>query len=172
MNVFYVDNDPKISAQCLVDKHVVKMIVESAQILSTNIRLLESHPDMGLYRATHINHPCTIWSRSSSCNYQWLYDHYISLLEEYTFRYGKKHQSSSLINLLREPPLKIPSGILTTPALAMPNEYKIIGNPVESYRNYYRLGKSHIHKWTKRNAPSWIKNNGHGSGERENLINS
>ena len=69
------------------------MILEYAQILSTAHRVLDNNNNEGLYKATHINHPSTIWARTTSENYKWLYDLFLSLLDEYTFRYNKFHST-------------------------------------------------------------------------------
>jgi hypothetical protein len=92
MNIFYLDRDPVIAAQMMCDKHVVKMILESAQMLSTAHRVLDGDEyanKMGLYKLAHKNHPSTIWVRTSSENYRWLFNHYDALMQEYTYRYDK-----------------------------------------------------------------------------------
>ena len=89
MNIFYLARDPEIAAQMMCDKHVVKMILESAQMLSTAHRVLDGDEyanSHGLYKMAHKNHPSTIWVRSSVKNYMWLYDHMIALMNEYTHR--------------------------------------------------------------------------------------
>ena len=94
MNIFVVDEDPIVSATQLCDKHVVKMIVEGCQMLSTIHRIGGSHviyAPVNLYKASFQNHPCTIWARESSENYMWLADHTRALSFEYTHRYGKIH---------------------------------------------------------------------------------
>ena len=99
MNIFYLDKNPKIAAQMQCDKHVVKMILESAQMLCTAHRVLDGDDyanKMGLYKLAHKNHPSTIWVRSSYKIIEWLYDHMIALMNEYTYRYGKKHATDRL----------------------------------------------------------------------------
>jgi len=162
MNIFYLHRDPKIAAQMQTDKHVVKMVLESAQLLSTTQRIVDgehyidassgrrlqrwSHPvhnDM-LYKATHFNHPSTKWVRESAANYKWLYEHFAALAAEYTKRYGKVHKSwSKLGEILSFTPEKIADKPFTTPPLVMPDEYKC-GDPVQSYRNYYENEKLFI----------------------------
>lgn len=167
MNIFMVDPDPLISAQNLVDKHVVKMTVETAQLLSTAHYVLDGvlknkkyHLDDEradvLYKPTHFNHPSAVWTRVSSSNYQWLTQHFIALLDEYTYRYGKHHKTSRLAPYLVYLPNNIEIGPMTPISCAMPDEYKL-SDPIESYRNFYRNAKSHIHKWTKREEPKWVK---------------
>lgn len=157
MNIFYVDSNPVIAAQSLVDSHVVKMVLESFQLLSTAHHILDKEEaPAAIYKVTHKNHPSAIWCRTTNNNYNWLYVHALALLDEYTFRYEKIHKTSRLCELLKNPPLNIPIGNLTSMPLAMPDEYKVSGDAVASYRNYYREGKKHLHKWTKRGMPEWM----------------
>lgn len=158
MNIFYLSNDPIESARFHVDRHVVKMILESAQLLSTAHYVLDG-PKFGLYKPTHKNHPCAKWVRDTIYNYCWLYDLFCALCDEYEFRYNKIHKTSKLKNVLKYPPKAlIESGkiYLTPPAQAMPFEYQN-SNPIIAYRNYYRYGKKHLHKYTKREIPDWLK---------------
>ncbi len=111
MNIFYTDSDPKIAAQNMVDRHVVKMILESAQLLSTAHRLIDSESEDILYKSTHINHPSSIWTRENSANYDWLYEHFIALGEEYTHRYSRKHLTiEKLGEILKTTPKNINKG--------------------------------------------------------------
>ena len=153
MNIFILDYDPKTCAQYHCDKHVVKMIVETAQLLSTAHHILNSNLS-GIYKVTHENHPCAIWARQSKENYSWLCRLGLNLCYEYTHRYGKRHKTQNILELLSafNP---VASGRLTNFALAMPEECKI-GNAVESYREYYIKEKSHILKFTNREKPEWI----------------
>ena len=161
MNIFYLDPDPRIIPSMMVDKHVVKMVLETAQILSTAHRVIDNiQPgDLGdeyLYKSTHINHPCCVWARENIQNYEWLLQHFVALFTEYTYRYGKKHKSSLLYGYLALWPQNIKIGDFTEPPSCMDEQYIISDNPVDNYRMYYTYGKSHIHKWTKRNPPEWI----------------
>jgi hypothetical protein len=160
----------------MVDKHVVKMILETAQLLSTAHRVLDGKATYGksktgrkvkrwllsgerqdhLYSATHVNHPSAVWCRASNNNYNWLYCHFLGLLSEYTYRYGKVHKCQGMTKWLQYPPYNIPVGYLTPVTPAMPDEYKVPFDTVASYRNYYRVAKARMHKWTKREAPEWI----------------
>ena len=100
MNIFYLDRDPVIAAQMMCDKHVVKMILESAQMLSTAHRVLDGDEyanKMGLYKMAHKNHPSTIWVRSSERIIEWLWEHYVALMDEYTYRYGKTHATERML---------------------------------------------------------------------------
>jgi hypothetical protein len=160
MNIFYLDENPKIAAQAMTDKHVIKMILESAQLLSTAHRVLDgkeyihispanrrlrrwNHPDLlmhsVLYKSTHINHPSAMWVRESSSNYQWLYQHFVALCEEYTKRYKKIHATERLLkDILKNLPNNISKGELTPMKIAISDErYHEKNNPIQSYRNYY-----------------------------------
>lgn len=153
MNIFYLDPDPDICAQYHNDKHVVKMILETAQMLCTaHHRSFQQAP----YRPVHKNHPCVLWACRSKENYNWLRELGLSLSREYTFRYGKSHKSEDVILKMDKAPDIIPSIGFTTPYLAMPDKYKT-DDPVESYRNYYIEDKSHIAKWKNRDVPYWYK---------------
>lgn len=183
MNIFMVDKDPVIAAQSLVDKHVVKMILESCQLLSTAHRVtdgiiyVEKRPVEGsspakyrsvkkwklydsrdpiLYQATHINHPSAVWCRQSIENYNWLVEHMYALMDEYKHRYGKVHKCIDVAYLLQSPPNNLKDYDMTDMLCAMDDQYKISEDPVENYRNYYRKGKTSLHTWTNRQPPSWI----------------
>lgn len=177
MNIFYLDTDPRLCAKYHCDKHVVKMILESAQLLSTAHRVLDgvetrkTSPggrnlkywqlsdirEEKLYKATHVNHPCAVWVRQSVSNYFYLYNLYIELLAEYKARYGKSHASGLLANWLIVSPTKIPI-VLPTPAVqAMPDYCKVPGNPVQAYRNYYINEKADIAEWRHSEKPKWYK---------------
>jgi hypothetical protein len=177
MNIFYLHNDPKVCAEMHLDKHVVKMILEYCQLLSTAHRvidgtqvsalsktgrkvtrwLLNDERESVIYSATHINHPSAVWVRQSNKNYDWLYSLLQELMREYTHRYGKIHACSKLGHMLAALPNKIPLRPFTEPTPAMPDEYKVIGDSVISYRNYYIHDKVRIAKWTKRNMPQWFE---------------
>ena len=155
MNIFVLDTNPKLCAQYHCDKHVVKMILESAQMLSTANR------GVGLdegYKATHVNHPCNKWLRESLANWYWLRDLTYELHTEWKYRYGhpesKTHKSFDVVCNLSVP--NLPDIEMTDFALAMPDEYKT-NDPVESYRNYYMGEKRNISTWKKRTQPEWFK---------------
>jgi hypothetical protein len=178
LNIFFVDSDPEKAAQSLVDRHVVKMILESAQLLSTAHRVIDGIPvndttvngrkivryslqdgrDSLLYKSTHQNHPCAVWIRQSVENYIWLVDHLYALIDEYNFRYDKIHKvrRDGLDFILQSPPYGLKNWDFVQPPLAMPDEYKLTNDIVGNYREYYRKGKSHLFSWTKRQPPSWI----------------
>ena len=153
MNIFVLDKNIKSAAEYHADKHVVKMILETAQIMSAVVRI--SGIDEG-YRLTHKNHPCTKWARESLSNYLWLYDlgFWLNIEYRYRFNHNINHKSFDVIDNLPEPNIK---DIGLTPfAQAMPDQYKNV-DPVVAYRAYYNGEKKHLHKWTKRNIPFWIE---------------
>jgi hypothetical protein len=158
MNIFVLDYDPRKCAQMHCDKHVVKMILESAQLLCGVHHMSNptSTPQVP-YKLSHKNHPCAIWARECYENYVWLCDLGMSLCEEYTHRYGKRHKSQDIIEWCIEhnPNLK-ENGDLTPFKLAMPDECKIDGEAVGSYRKYYIMYKKDFARWTARNIPTWF----------------
>jgi len=164
------------------DKHVVKMILEYAQLLSTAHRVLDGvelsglsasgrkkkfwtladSRDYTLYKATHIHHPSAVWVRQSAENYLWLANMLVALCEEYTYRYGKTHkvERDGLCNvLLKNIPHNIRNSGFTQPTPAMPDEVKIPGDSLASYRNYYINNKTHLANWKKRKVPEWFNAN-------------
>lgn len=179
MNIFYVHPDPFIAGRQMVDKHVVKMILETAQLLSTAHRILDGEEYVGqsqsgrkarrwrlpdereniLYSATHINHPSAVWCRESKANYEWLFEHFVGLLQEYNYRYEKTHKcaDATFVYALANAPKNIKLAPFTDPTPAMLDEYKVGNDSLASYRNYYKHGKVHLHKYTKREVPEWLK---------------
>lgn len=158
MNIFVVDKDPQKSVIMLVDKHVVKMILESSQLLCTAHHVCGTPLKDGYFlKQTHINHPSSRWTRQSVDNYKWLTKHNYALCKEYTYRYDKIHkvEKEGLMRWLINNIPDLPNIGLTSFALAMPDEYKS-DDPVKSYRNYYINCKSHLFNWKKRNCPDWI----------------
>jgi len=182
MNIFYLHEDPKICAQMHNDKHCVKMILEYAQLLSTAHRVLDGVPekvrsssgrqktvykltddrDGVLYSATHINHPSAVWVRRSYANYAWLHRLLTHLCNEYSYRYDRLHkvEESNLLRALYVPPEKLLATRTTTvfsePTPAMPDEYKVLGDSIASYRNYYVGAKRAMSRWTDRTMPDWF----------------
>lgn len=155
MNIFVVDECPTLAAKQLCDKHVVKMVLETAQLLSTTLLMYDIEAP---YKLAHKNHPCSIWARESEGNFLWLVEHGLSLAAEYTERYDKIHKSQSAIEYCFEnaPSFeKFSKQHLKTPhVLCMPDEYKT-NSVVESYRNYYRGSKAEMATW-KQNKPVWF----------------
>ena len=159
MNIFYVHKDPAHAAICLPDKLVVKMPLESAQMLSTAHRLLSGDEycnERGIYLKAYMNHPCTIWARETSQNYMWLYYHFFALCKEYETRYDRQHLSYVKLNdALSQLPLGITKAGLTTMPQAMPDEYKN-DDPVKAYRDYVVNEKTYA-QWNKipTRQPDW-----------------
>ena len=157
MNIFYLDHDPILAAQYHVDKHVVKMILESAQLLCTAINTA-SGSQITPYKTTHINHPSAIWVRQSRANAHWLYQLMTALNNEYVYRFMNQHLAFCKLraaNISQLIDTYLPDAEFTEPPLAMPDEYKST-DAVISYRAYYTLGKAHLHKYTKRQEPYWL----------------
>lgn len=157
MNIFVLDTDTKKCAEYHVDKHVVKMVLETSQILCGVHHMTNSLFDIP-YGLSHKNHPCCIWARECIENYNWLCELGIELCEEYTYRYGKRHKSQDVIEwcLINKP--NIIDKDFTTPPKAMPDEYKV-DDVIESYRNYYIGSKKDFAKWKNREIPEWFLNN-------------
>lgn len=181
MNIFYTDTDPTKCAINLMSKHCVKMPTESAQMLCTVHRIvdgllyvdkssgrsikrwkLSDERENCLYKAGHINHPSVVWTRLSDSNYKWHFELFISMLDEYSYRYGKVHACSKLIPYLKNPPKNISTGIFTPVTPAMPVDIIVKNDSVASYRNYYIKAKQHLADWSgkvnSREVPEWYKN--------------
>lgn len=166
MNIFYLDENPVTAARYHCDKHVVKMILESAQLLCTAINVCAGE-QVTPYKSTHINHPCSIWVRESYSNWSYVFNLMLHLEREWQHRWGHNKFHISVSKLVATEAgteagftdlaeKYLPKGGLTPPALAMPDYCKVTGNPVESYREYYRNEKQHLHKWTNREIPEWL----------------
>lgn len=153
MNIFVLDLDPTKAAQAHNDKHVVKMVLETAQILCT---VLNSKGHTTPYRSTHKHHPSVLWAGRSLENFMWLKNLGLELCKEYTFRYNKKHACEDIIKNLVPNSNDFQLKNLTIFAQAMPDEYKN-KDPVVAYRNYYLGAKKELLKYTKREMPVWIK---------------
>ena len=159
MNIFYLHKNPERAAEMHCDKHVVKMILETAQLMSTAHRFLDGdrYADKnGLYKLTHKNHPTAIWVRKSKENYMWTWNLLDALLQEYTKRYNKHHATGRL----HEPLFKCPDNIehnlsFSDPPLCMPEEYKT-DDAIESYRNYYINDKASFATWKVSPTPEWF----------------
>jgi hypothetical protein len=177
MNIFILNSDPVRSALDQCDKHIVKMPLESAQMLSTAHRILDGtetkRPSKSgkttvkywaldnlfedvMYAVAHRGHPCTVWTMETKDNYMWHYKHFVALANEYKYRYNREHLSYTKLNgILRNPPKNIPDGGLTPFPQAMPDDAKD-SDPVQAYRNYYGKYKQEIAVWKNgRPAPNW-----------------
>lgn len=155
MNLFVLDVDPEMAAQYHCDKHVVKMTLETAQLLCTAVHELGfSFP--GQYRPTHVNHPCAIWVRQTRGNAFWALELLQQLGVEYTHRYGRVHASTALLEPLRAclHYAEFPDMAMTPFAQAMPEEYRD-PDPVKAYRQYYLGEKLRMMEYTDRATPYW-----------------
>ena len=152
MNIFILDKDVRKCARYHCDKHVVKMILESAQILCTVSNLSGMRTP---YRSTHTKHPCVKWAMGSIQNWRWLKKLATELNKEFKYRFDHKkdHNSYKVIKKLKEPPL--PNVGLSEFAQAMPDVYKVKKNAVQAYRNYYIGMKRLIATWKRRRMPKW-----------------
>jgi len=160
MNIFALHPNPQVAARWHTDKHVVKMILETAQLLSTAHRILDKDmlspiKDEMLYKKTHWNHPCAVWVRQSVANYNYAYRLLVELLQEFEYRYRHSHKTKLLLDCLKYPPINTPSFDLTPFAQAMPDEFKD-PDSVLAYRKYYNDGKAHLHSWSGRPVPPFI----------------
>ena len=145
LNIFVFDVDPHEAARQHCDRHVVKMILEAAQMLSTTYHVCGDAPSIA-YRPTHKNHPCTVWARTSTTNYRWLVDYGLALCKLYTLRYHRVHKSEAVIVALVPPPSCVPIGGLTPFAQAMPDQYRD-SDAALAYQRYFIAEKSHIATW-------------------------
>jgi len=155
MNIFVLDTDVKKCAEYHNDKHVVKMILESAQLLCGVHHMVESTYIDVPYKLSHKNHPCSIWARENISNYLWLCELGLELCREYTYRYGRRHKSQDVIEWCIDNHPNVPEGDFTQPPKAMPDHYKV-DDVVQSYRNYYCGDKKSFSKWKNREVPSWF----------------
>jgi hypothetical protein len=136
MNIFVVSTDPILAGSILPDKLVVKMILETAQMMSTTCHTLGVVDDR-LYKSSHLNHPCSIWARQNRSNFIWLWNHGKAIAAEYTRRYGKVHKSEAVLDVCIKYLDLLPSGDRTPFAQCMPDEFK--HNDVTiAYRRYLR----------------------------------
>jgi hypothetical protein len=177
MNIFYLDKDPVKCAEMHCDKHVVKMIIEYAQLLSTAHRILDGDlyiteskssrkvkrwalcdaRESDLYLACHVNHPSSIWTRQNNGNYTWLNQLFIALCDEYTYRYGKEHETArKLKGKLTRLPTNITPGFFEEPPQCMPFTCKML-DTIDAYKRYYIREKANFAKWTKRKIPEWFE---------------
>lgn len=149
MNIFVLDTDPNTAAILHCDKHIVKMPLETAQILCT------VYGAGAPYKPTHTNHPCTVWARASTENYAWLCQLGVALSKEYTYRYNKTHKCQAIIESLSKPPKTVPVGPRSPFAQAMPIECQHV-DAVVAYQRYYALHKQHLAAWKLRPTPDFM----------------
>jgi len=182
VNIFHLHEDPEVNSYWHIDKHIVKMPTEYAQLLSTAHRLLdgeqyiilredkngrqrkvkrwklEDDRETGIFHAAHMNHPSCIWTRASKENYMYLFELYSASLKEYTKRYGKEHGSARPLPFLQTPPENIVSlGLQEIPqAMKMYPECMVPGDSIRAYRNYYNIAKHGFAKWKHNDPPPWF----------------
>ncbi len=185
MNIFVLDRNPRKAARFHCDKHVVKMILEAGQMLCTahwvhslntlgktikdfkRVKDAKQHildntsteliPPWSL---THASHPCAVWTATNIGNYEWHHHLMGELLLEYTARYGKIHKSQAVYRWLgKNLPTGMKLGAVTEHPQCMPEEYKVEGDAVRAYRNYYSNHKSYMARWKLGNVPHWYKGN-------------
>lgn len=162
MNIFFLHIIPSICAQMHCDKHVVKMILETCQMLCSAWHMVD--PEYKIYtppyKLAHKNHPCSVWVRESMANYKWLCELGIELCKEYTYRYEKVHKSQQYIEELSKNIPPIPDIELTNLPQAMPEMYKDKDDVISAYRHYYFFEKERMHTWkgkiNGRKVPEWI----------------
>ena len=154
MNIFYLHPNPAKAASFFYEKHKVKMILESAQMLCTAHHVYNNGDNVP-YKKAHLNHPSTIWVRESVHHYNWLYDHMLALGKEYTARYNKHHLSiAKCREALMYPPNGMPDNGFVEPPQCMPDEYKVLNNSLLAYWNYYEKDK---HKVRNKNEKKIIR---------------
>lgn len=158
MNIFFVDRDPSAAARALCDKHLRKMLLETAQILCTVHHIHRTDPELIPYKPTHAGHPCVKWAAESKLHFYWLWNYGGSMGIEYLLRFGKSHKSSSIISEIGLLPFPMGWGQQwSDPPQCMPHEYKC-DNTVEAYRRYYALGKRDVCSgYTRTKLPVWLE---------------
>ena len=156
MNIFFLHKDPQWAANALCDKHVPKMLLESAQMLSTAVQNYMGRIEE-LYKPAYPNHPMTKWVGSTFSNFQWTLENAVFISQEYTKRFKKLHKSSRILNVIYDNQYykDIPDERFTEPPQCMPDEYKD-KDYVTAYRRYYNNDKKYFAKWEKgRSCPEW-----------------
>lgn len=154
MNIFVSNPNPLESALILDDKRLIKMILETAQLMSTAINLYKG---VSPYKTTHKNHPCAIWVRTSNKNYSWTLKHFKALSNEYTRRFGRIHKCYDYICLFESGKHLMPIGELTQ--FQNCTQFKHITNVFEAYQFCLndKWNKDKNPKWTLSNPPLWKK---------------
>ena len=169
MNIFFLHPDPLTAAEMHCDKHCVKMILETAQMLCTAHRVLDGDKcadQKGMYKTAHLNHPSTKWVRGSRLQYEWTYDLFKFLCDEYTKRYDKVHLTDAKLREILSTPPNLMTKMAdwssnygnkyTQPPQCMPDQYKTPDDAVKAYRDYYIGEKAYFAKWAYYPAPTWF----------------
>jgi hypothetical protein len=163
MNIFVTNKCPKLSAQALDNKRVVKMVLETAQLLSTAIFINSGTTYDNIYKPTHVKHPCTLWAALNQANWGWLFEHFMALCEEYNYRYNKTHASQDILPYLLKHQTCIKRGAITAFANCTKSEiiqvdFKHVTNTYEAYKRYLLAKWSYDKlppKWINREPPLW-----------------
>ena len=156
MNIFFLDETPEKSAKFLCDKHVPKMLLESAQMLSTAVQKYTDRIEE-LYKPAYPNHPMTKWVGFNRDCFRWALENAVFISQEYCKRFKKLHKSSKIINTIYDNSYidDIPDGFFKEPPQCMPDEYKD-KDYVVAYRKYYMGAKAYFAKWERGvSAPEW-----------------
>ena len=162
MNLFHLHKDPVTIARYHCDKHVVKMVLETAQMLCSAYRKHFLFDDENeyykLYKVAHPKHPMTLWVGQTFGNFIFTFDLLKALSDEYTFRYGKTHASYTIYELLRDKYVywNELSGGFTEPPQCMPDQYKN-ADYITAYRNYYKGEKKPFAVYTNREIPEFMQ---------------
>ena len=164
MNIFFLHKDPQWAANALCDKHVPKMLLESAQMLSTAVRKYEEETNgvplaEPIYKSAYPKHPMTIWVGQNKSNFTWALENAVFISQEYCKRFKKLHKSSRIINNIYDNNYidNIPDGFFKEPPQCMPDQYKLRSDLyVKAYRKYYQGEKEYFAKWERGvSAPDW-----------------
>lgn len=154
MNIFFLDSDLSQSAKYHVNSHCVKIITEANQCMAS------AYPKgVAPYKWAYHNHPMTKWTRESKANFDYVVRYCLELCKEYTYRYGKIHKGEAIANWYLSNPPDLPDKGFTEPPRCfgpLKDSIRVTNSVVTDYREYYKLGKSHLFSWTGREKPDWI----------------
>jgi hypothetical protein len=171
MNIFVLHEQPRLAAQYYCDKHTPKLVIELAQLICTAMQFrgltykqypveqIEWEPGTVGYKNTHVNHPASVWLRATDENLMWAWEHFIALSDEYTKRYKKIHKTTQkLCHMSSYAPIPFSADYTKhTPFVqCMPEKYRISGDAITAYRNYYIGEKSKFAKWNYTKMPDWF----------------
>jgi hypothetical protein len=154
VQVFATSPNPILCARVLDDKRVVKMVLESAQMLST-VRYLRGDPHP--YRPTHENHPLVKWVAADPRNEHWLLRHFVALSAEYTHRYCRTHLSAEKFDVVKaidtdlSDLMPLPLGFCNCSGVELDDVHEAYKQClINKWKNDKRPPQ-----WTNREAPSW-----------------
>ena len=162
MNIFFLHKTPRLCAKFLSDKHIPKMVLETTQMLCTAYQKHYKERVSELYKPAYPNHPMTIWVGSRLNNYEWTMDLLKELLKEYTKRFKKVHKCTEIYNILKIRGLNmsiidyLQSVKFSEPPQCMPDQFQQ-KNYVKAYRQYYKIGKAHLHNYNRAKMPRFLK---------------